>query len=51
VSTVDASRRSLDDGVDGVITDYPDQLRDVMAERSLKLPKQYTLQPGMSAAK
>ncbi|WP_416403279.1 glycerophosphodiester phosphodiesterase [Arthrobacter sp. LFS091] len=44
-------RKLMDDGVDGVITDYPDQLRDVMAERSLKLPKQYTLQPGMSAAK
>ncbi len=26
-------------GVDGLITDYPDRLRDVMAESGLKLPK------------
>lgn len=44
-------RKLMDDGVDGLITDYPNQLRDVLAERSLKLPKQYTLEPGMSAAK
>ncbi|MBA9006236.1 glycerophosphodiester phosphodiesterase family protein [Thermomonospora cellulosilytica] len=31
----------IDDGVDGIITDYPDRLRDVMAERSLKPPKGY----------
>jgi glycerophosphoryl diester phosphodiesterase len=43
-------RKLMDDGVDGVITDYPDKLRDVMAERSLKLPKQYTLEPGAAPA-
>jgi glycerophosphoryl diester phosphodiesterase len=43
-------RKLMDDGVDGVITDYPDKLRGVMAERGLKLPKQYTLEPGASAA-
>lgn len=31
-------------GVDGIITDYPDRLREVMAEHSLKLPKRYSLQ-------
>ncbi|NBM19521.1 glycerophosphodiester phosphodiesterase family protein [Streptomyces sp. GC420] len=31
----------IDDGVDGLITDYPDRLREVMAERGLKLPKRY----------
>lgn len=33
----------IDDGVDGIITDYPDRLRQVMATRGLKLPKQYTM--------
>jgi glycerophosphoryl diester phosphodiesterase len=33
----------MDDGVDGIITDYPDRLRAVMAERGLKLPKKYTI--------
>lgn len=31
----------IDDGVDGLITDYPDRLREVMADRGLKLPKRY----------
>ncbi|MFC4010345.1 glycerophosphodiester phosphodiesterase family protein [Nonomuraea purpurea] len=31
----------IDDGVDGIITDYPDRLRTIMAERGFKLPKQY----------
>ncbi|UKA67471.1 glycerophosphodiester phosphodiesterase [Arthrobacter sp. FW306-05-C] len=42
-------RKLMDDGVDGLITDYPNRLREVLAERSLKLPKQYTLEPGASA--
>ncbi|MFC7217452.1 glycerophosphodiester phosphodiesterase family protein [Streptomyces polyrhachis] len=29
------------DGVDGIITDYPDVLRGVMADRGLELPKRY----------
>ncbi|MER5491744.1 glycerophosphodiester phosphodiesterase [Streptomyces sp. NPDC002454] len=29
----------IDDGVDGIITDYPDRLRAVMADRGFKLPK------------
>ncbi|MED2974539.1 glycerophosphodiester phosphodiesterase [Fictibacillus sp. B-59209] len=31
----------FNDGVDGMITDYPDRLREVMAEHGLELPKQY----------
>lgn len=29
------------EGVDGIITDYPDLLREVMVEHKFKLPKQY----------
>ena len=35
-------RRLIDWGVDGIITDYPDRLREVMRERGLALP------PGVS---
>ncbi|WP_460517555.1 glycerophosphodiester phosphodiesterase [Flindersiella endophytica] len=31
----------IDDGVDGIITDYPDRLRTVMADRGFKLPRGY----------
>jgi len=31
----------MDIGVDGIITDRPDLLRTIMAERHLKLPKRY----------
>jgi glycerophosphoryl diester phosphodiesterase len=31
----------IDDGVDGIITDYPDRLRDIAAARGFRLPKQY----------
>ncbi|MCG8920905.1 glycerophosphodiester phosphodiesterase [Lentzea sp. CC55] len=31
----------IDDGVDGIITDYPDRLRVVMEERGFKLPRRY----------
>jgi glycerophosphoryl diester phosphodiesterase len=31
----------IDDGVDGLITDYPDRLRQVMDAHGLKLPKRY----------
>lgn len=33
-------RALISAGVDGLITDYPDRLRDVMAESGLKLPRQ-----------
>jgi glycerophosphoryl diester phosphodiesterase len=29
------------DGVDGMITDYPDRLRKVMAAHCLRLPRRY----------
>ena len=32
----------MDMGVDGIITDYPDMVRDLMAERGMRLPKAYT---------
>jgi glycerophosphoryl diester phosphodiesterase len=31
----------IDDGVDGIITDYPDRLRTVLAQRGYKLPRGY----------
>ena len=31
----------IDDGVDGLITDYPDRLRSVMTEHGLRLPRAY----------
>jgi glycerophosphoryl diester phosphodiesterase len=31
--------RVLDDGVDGVVSDYPDRLREAMAKRGMRLPK------------
>ena len=31
----------IDDGVDGIITDYPDRLREVVAERGFRLPRAY----------
>ncbi|KZE64427.1 glycerophosphodiester phosphodiesterase [Fictibacillus phosphorivorans] len=34
----------VNDGVDGIITDYPDRLREVMGEHGFKLPKQYKAQ-------
>lgn len=39
-------RALISKGMDGIITDYPDRLREVMAEHSLKLPKRYSLEPG-----
>jgi glycerophosphoryl diester phosphodiesterase len=33
--------RMIEAGVDGVITDYPDRLRDVMAARGMPLPSRY----------
>ncbi|MCF2527354.1 glycerophosphodiester phosphodiesterase family protein [Yinghuangia soli] len=34
-------RKLIEDGVDGIITDYPDRLRTLMAEKGFKLPKAY----------
>ncbi|MFF3022955.1 glycerophosphodiester phosphodiesterase [Gottfriedia sp. NPDC057948] len=35
-------QKLIDDGVDGIITDYPDRLRDVMNQYHFKLPKSYS---------
>ena len=35
----------IDLGVDGIITNYPDRLRDVMAENGMRLPKPYKPRP------
>lgn len=32
----------MDMGIDGIITDYPDRVREIMAERGLRLPKKYS---------
>lgn len=39
-------RALIDAGVDGIITDYPDRLREVMAAAGIKLPRSVELQPG-----
>ncbi|MFJ5263442.1 glycerophosphodiester phosphodiesterase family protein [Streptomyces sp. NPDC088387] len=31
----------MDLGVDGIITDYPDRVREIMADRGMRLPKRY----------
>jgi glycerophosphoryl diester phosphodiesterase len=31
----------MDMGIDGIITDYPNRVRDIMAERGMRLPKAY----------
>jgi glycerophosphoryl diester phosphodiesterase len=38
----------MDAGVDGIITDYPDRLRALMAERGLRLPEAVRTPPGRS---
>ena len=39
-------RALIETGVDGIITDYPDRLREVMAGAGMKLPHSFDLQPG-----
>lgn len=34
-------RKLIGDGVDGIITDYPDRLREVAGARGFRLPRQY----------
>jgi glycerophosphoryl diester phosphodiesterase len=41
INDMPTMHKLIDDGVDGIITDYPDRLRTVMAERGFKLPKKY----------
>jgi glycerophosphoryl diester phosphodiesterase len=42
VNAVADMRRLMDWGVDGIITDYPDRLRELMRERSVPLPPAIT---------
>lgn len=42
VNNVPTMEYLMDIGVDGIITDYPNLLRDLMAEKGLALPRQYT---------
>jgi glycerophosphoryl diester phosphodiesterase len=41
VDDVATTNKLIDDGVDGIITDYPDQLRKIAGDRGFKLPKAY----------
>ncbi|WP_346540096.1 glycerophosphodiester phosphodiesterase family protein [Micromonospora sp. DPT] len=41
VDDVPTMAKLLDDGVDGLITDYPDRLRDLLASRGRQLPAAY----------
>lgn len=36
-----AMEAQIDAGADGIITDYPTRLRDIMAKRNMELPKSY----------
>lgn len=38
----------VNDGIDGLITDYPDRLRDVMKEKDLDLPERYEVEDDES---
>ncbi|WP_231929611.1 glycerophosphodiester phosphodiesterase family protein [Micromonospora inositola] len=41
VDDVPTMAKLIDDGVDGLITDYPDRLRGLLAERGYRLPRAY----------
>jgi glycerophosphoryl diester phosphodiesterase len=41
IDDVATTNKLIDDGVDGIITDYPDQLRKIAADHGFKLPKAY----------
>ena len=45
VNEADEMRDLIKRGVDGIITDYPDVLRDVMAEARMPLPKPTNVVP------
>ncbi|MFZ5540854.1 MAG: glycerophosphodiester phosphodiesterase, partial [Pseudomonadota bacterium] len=46
VNEAAAMARLIDLGVDGIITDYPDRLRAVLAERGMALPEPATAAPA-----
>ncbi|MEW2383915.1 glycerophosphodiester phosphodiesterase family protein [Micromonospora sp. NPDC047707] len=41
INDVPTMAKLLDDGVDGIITDYPDRLRGLLAQRGMRLPEAY----------
>ncbi|WP_308042461.1 glycerophosphodiester phosphodiesterase family protein [Micromonospora sp. PLK6-60] len=41
VDDVPTMAKLIDDGVDGIITDYPDRLRGLLAARGFRLPRAY----------
>jgi glycerophosphoryl diester phosphodiesterase len=41
VDDVPTMAKLIDDGVDGLITDYPDRLRNLLAQRGFRLPRGY----------
>ncbi|GAB3846249.1 hypothetical protein GCM10029963_25700 [Micromonospora andamanensis] len=41
VNDVPTMAKLIDDGVDGIITDYPDRLRTLLTERGYRLPRAY----------
>ncbi|HEX7302958.1 glycerophosphodiester phosphodiesterase family protein, partial [Lentzea sp.] len=41
VDEVPRMHEVIDAGVDGLITDYPDRLREVLKERGFQLPRKY----------
>jgi glycerophosphoryl diester phosphodiesterase len=41
INDVPTMSKLIDDGVDGIITDYPDRLRGLLAERGFRLPRGY----------
>jgi glycerophosphoryl diester phosphodiesterase len=41
VNDLPTMAKLVDDGVDGIITDYPDRLRGLLAQRGFKLPRGY----------
>jgi glycerophosphoryl diester phosphodiesterase len=42
VNDLPTMRKLVDDGVDGIISDYPDRLRQVAAEHGFRLPERYS---------
>ena len=41
INDVPTMSKLIDDGVDGIITDYPDRLRSLLAQRGFTLPRAY----------
>lgn len=46
VNDVPTMGKLIDDGVDGIITDYPDRLRALLAQRGFRLPPAYAPRHG-----